>query len=356
MEKLIKTKRFSRSSPIFAGGCRCKFHSLENSWFVIVNPRAGGGKGERDWSTIERLLHENGISFSYRFTAHKHHAVELAVKAIEQGYRKLISVGGDGTLNEVVNGAFIQQHVAPRELTIGVIGVGTGNDWFRMYELPHSYHECIRAINKGKVFYQDIGLVHYYESNVRQKRYFVNAAGVGFDAEVAARTNRLKELGRKGTFLYILNLVRVLIAYRPTRINVNVNGYHIQDKIFSITIGICKYNGAGMMQVPYAISNDGQFDITVIKRVSKLNVLANIGRLYNGSILKHSRVSGIRGNSITVMSIPEAKLEADGESLGGTPLQFSIIREAIGVIVGENYRTDTPVFKPQKKEELILVG
>jgi YegS/Rv2252/BmrU family lipid kinase len=310
---------------------------LVNSWFVIVNPRAGGGKGEVDWPLIKGLLTKEGIAFGFALTEHKHHAVELTVKAINSGYRQLIAVGGDGTLNEVVNGIFIQQSVPPAEILVGVIGVGTGNDWFRMYEIPYRYADSVKAIKNRKVFYQDVGVVEYYESSVKHKRYFVNTAGIGFDAEVALRTNRLKDLGRHGFLLYLTSILRALFSYKTTRINVNVDGRHLQDKIFSITLGICRYNGAGMLQVPFAISDDGMLDVTVIRRISKLDALTSIPRLYNGKILKHSRVTGLRGQIVEIMSIPSTNLEADGESLGETPLRFSILTRAIGVVVAENF-------------------
>lgn len=325
---------------------------METSWFVVVNPRAGGGKSVTDWPIISRLLNKYDIRYSHAFTEYKYHAVELTVRAIGEGYRNIIAVGGDGTLNEVVNGIFIQKVINPSEITVGVIGVGTGNDWFRMYEIPHNYEECVRAIKNKGVFKQDVGVAEYYESSVRHKRYFINAAGVGFDAEVARRTNRLKDLGKRGALLYIFSLIKALIRYRSSRINVKVDGKHIQDKVFSLTVGICRYNGAGMMQVPFALSDDGLFDLTIIKRISKLGVIVNLPRLYNGTILKHSRVVGVRARSIEIMSIPAVGLEVDGESLGETPLKFSILQQAISVIVGEQFNQANLAFK--SKSELLV--
>lgn len=313
----------------------------------MVNPRAGGGKSVVDWPIISRLLNKYDIHYSHAFTEYKYHAVELTVQAIVKGYRNIIAVGGDGTLNEVVNGIFIQKTVSPSDITVGVIGDGTGNDWFRMYEIPHNYEECVRAIKNKRVFKQDVGVAEYYESSVRHTRYFINAAGVGFDAEVARRTNRLKDLGKRGALLYILSLIKALIRYRSTRINVKVDGKHFQHTVFSLTIGICRFNGAGMMQVPFALSDDGLFDVTIIKKISKLNVVANLPRLYNGTILKHSRVLGVRGKSIEIMSIPAVGLEVDGESLGETPLKFSIMQQALSVIVGEQFNQSKLTAKKQ---------
>jgi len=325
---------------------------LDTSWFVVVNPRAGGGKGVLDWPKISRLLNRYDLRYAHAFTEYKYHAVELTIQAIKNGYRNIIAVGGDGTLNEVVNGIFIQQQVDPLLITVGVIGVGTGNDWFRMYQIPHNYEECVKAIKACQVFRQDVGVVEYYESSIRHRRYFVNAAGVGFDAEVARRTNRLKDLGKRGALLYILSLVKALIRYRSTRINVNVDGHHFQDKVFSLTIGICRYNGAGMMQVPLALSDDGLYDVTIIKRISKLNVLANVHRLYNGTILRHSKVVGLRGKTVEVMSIPSVGLEVDGESLGETPLRFTILPQSLNVVIGDHFS----IPEPKRKSTLLEVA
>ncbi|MFO8021020.1 MAG: acylglycerol kinase family protein, partial [Perlabentimonas sp.] len=104
-----------------------------SNWFVIVNPEAGSGKAFHHWPGIKEELSRANINYTHVLTERKFHAVELTVSAINKGYRKIISVGGDGTLNEIVNGLFIQKKVEPTDVTIGVIGVGTGNDWLRTY-------------------------------------------------------------------------------------------------------------------------------------------------------------------------------------------------------------------------------
>lgn len=311
---------------------------LNDSWFIVVNPRAGGGKGGADWPIIEWLLAKYRINFTHEFTEHKYHAIEITVKAIKNGYRKIIAVGGDGTLNEVVNGIFIQKLIPPSEITIGVIAVGTGNDWLRMYSTTHDYEECIRDIQSECVFKQDVGQVEFCESMVKHTRYFVNAAGIGFDAEVALQTNKLKDVGRRGTLLYMFSLLKSLIGYHHTKVNITVDSTEIQERILSLTIGIGCYNGAGMMQVPNAVVNDGLFDITIIKKISVLGVLRNIHRLYDGSILKHPKISSYRGREIKITSNPSTKLEADGESLGESPFHFTILPEAINVIVSKTYK------------------
>jgi len=311
--------------------------SPNNKWFAIVNPKAGSGKGESDWPKIRLLLEEKGVDFEFRFTERKFHAVELSVWAINNSFRKLLVIGGDGTLNEVVNGLFIQKSVSPSNILIGVIGVGTGNDWQRTYSSAKGYTEKVEAIKEAKSFLQDVGVVRFFESKVQQTRYFANAAGLGFDAAVAQNTNKLKENGRRGKLLYILSLLKTLVSYQSSLISLSIDGQTIGGTIFSATLGIGKYNGGGMMPTPNAKPDDGLFDITVITNISRSGVLRNLGRLYNGSILNHPHISGFQGKEITVSSRPPVNLEADGESLGSSPFTFSIIPKCINVVVGADF-------------------
>jgi YegS/Rv2252/BmrU family lipid kinase len=314
---------------------------MADKWYAIINPLAGSGKGKTDWPQIESLLKVNGIDFDFVFTTHKYHAVELTVNAINQGYKKLIAVGGDGTLNEIVNGVFIQTKYPTTEVVLGVIAVGTGNDWSRMYKIHSTYEGKISAIKTGNLFLQDVGKVEYEESKVKQARYFANAAGVGFDAEVARRTNKLKESGHHGKILYMGSLVRALFDYKPSLINIAIDGKKVGGTIFSLTVGIGRYNGGGMMQLPNAISDDGLFDVTVIRQIRRFEVIRNIYRLYNGTILSHPKISGHTGKSVIISSDIPIGLEVDGESLGVSPFTFGVVPKSINVIVGADFHSVT---------------
>lgn len=314
---------------------------MADKWYAIINPQAGSGKGKTDWPQIESLMRANGLEFDYVFTTHKYHAVELTVNAINNGYKKIIAVGGDGTLNEIVNGVFIQQKYPTTEVIIGVIAVGTGNDWSRMYNIHNTYEGRVNALKNGKLFLQDVGKVEYEESMVKQSRFFANAAGVGFDAEVARRTNRLKEHGHRGKILYMGSLLRALFDYKPSFINIAIDGEKLGGKIFSLTIGIGRYNGSGMMQLPNAISDDGLFDVTVIRQIRRFEVIRNIYRLYNGTILSHPKISGYIGKNVVISSDVPIGLEVDGESLGESPFTFSVIPKSINVVVGADFHEVT---------------
>ncbi len=306
----------------------------QNGWYVIVNPNAGKKRGIKDWDLISGLLKKHGISFSRDFTKAKHHAIDLAVKAIEAGSRKILVVGGDGTMNEVVNGAFRQKKVATTDITLGMITVGTGNDWGRMFNIPLDYESAIRVIKDENTFLQDAGIIKFYSGTDMKKRYFINIAGLGFDALVTQRSNRYKERGLSSKTLYLWTLLRSLISYRHTNTSIEIDGKKIQNDTFTISLGIGKYSGGGMMQTPGAIADDGLFELTLIKRMRKGEIIRSLKRLYNGTILDHPKVEGYTGKKVKIDSDPLIHVEADGESLGHSPIVFDILPRSIQVIQG----------------------
>jgi len=315
-----------------------KNQNTNSKWLIIVNPNAGRKKGKKDWKKISSLLTQTGIAFKSVFTKNVNHAIHLSIKYIEKGFIKIIVVGGDGTFNEVVNGIFTQKFYHPSEITLGIIPVGTGNDWGRMYGIPLKYKKAIQIIIEGKTFVQDIGTVEYYRFNKKEIRYFVNVAGLGYDAFVAKKTNRLKEKGVGSPFAYILNIVLGLFQFKNKFIELKIDDKPVfKGRIFSMSIGICKYNGGGMMQLPNAIPNDGIFDLTIIKKTTKMKVVKNIKNLYDGSFIKMPEVLTFKGKSISIISKPEKNvfLETDGESLGHSPMNFEILPQSLKVIVNK---------------------
>lgn len=309
---------------------------MSTEWFVIVNPNAGKRKGQHDWLTIARLLGEAGIDFINIFTEHRDHAMLLARKYIEKGFRNIIVVGGDGTLNEVVNGIFTQKHISPSEVTLAMIPVGTGNDWCRMFNIPSDYKEAIAIIAKGNQFVQDAGMVKYFSSLGQEKtRYFLNMAGMGFDALVAKKTNKQKEKGKGGPLSYVVNIFSSLFYYKATKTTILLDNESITQDVFSMSVGICQFNGGGMKQAPDAKPDDGLFDLTIIKNIGKFKVIRNVIKLFDGSFTRLPEVSTFRSSHIVIKSIFPMYLEVDGESLGHTPFEFSIIPQSLKVITGK---------------------
>ena len=311
---------------------------MTNRWFVIVNPVSGGGKGLGDFPKISHLLRENGIEHDPAFTEHRHHATELSVEAVNRGYRKIIVVGGDGTLNEVVNGLFIQKQCEPKEILIGVIAVGTGNDWVRTFGIPRNYTAAIRAIKEGHSFLQDVGKVTYTESKFEQSRYMANVAGLGFDAYVIKIFNHLKLKGYKGKWLYIYSLLKGYFSAKPAGTTIEVDGKVIYNKLlFSLAVGICRYNGGGIQQLPRAVANDGLLDLTIIRPVHWWHVVFRAARLFNGKIYSIGHVQHAQGKCVKITSAPNIPIETDGELQGGTPVSISIVPQAIRIVVTKEF-------------------
>jgi len=304
-------------------------------WFVIVNPNAGKRKGEKDWLEIAAQLTAAGIQYVSVFTEHRGHAVVLTRKYVENGYRNIIVVGGDGTLNEVVNGIFTQAHVPTEKITLAMIPVGTGNDWCRMFNIPGDYKQAIKLITKRKIFTQDTGTIKYISSEGEEKtRYFINMAGMGFDALVAKKTNKQKDLGKSNPLSYVVNILSSLFVYTSTKVTILLDGEKVISDIFSMSVGICQYNGGGMKQAPDALPDDGLFDLTLIKPIGKFKIVRNIIKLFDGSFTNLPEVSTFRSSKIIIHSEPSMFMEADGESLGHTPFVFNILRQSLNVVSG----------------------
>jgi len=304
----------------------------KDQWLVIVNPNAGKGKGKKDSHRIESLLKKAGFTFSVMFTEGKGYAIRYTIDGIAQGYRKIIVVGGDGTLNEVVNGAFLNKVCSPTEITLGLIPVGTGNDWGRMFGISLNYDRAINTISENKTMLHDIGHILYHEGAEQKERYFINIAGMGFQSVVVRRSNHQKEKGRGGKMIYFYSLLRTLLTYKNAKADILIDDEQVTADIFSLNLGNGRYSGGGMRQTPDAIPDDGLLDVTIINDMGKTEIIRNLGLLYDGTILSHPKIDGYRCRKLSITSGVPIYADADGETLGHTPAEFTVIPSAINII------------------------
>jgi YegS/Rv2252/BmrU family lipid kinase len=316
-------------------------HENHKKWLVVVNPHAGSNKCKKDWPKIEKLLQKMGQELVIVFTERQNHAMELVISHTEEnGMKNIIVVGGDGTLNEAVNGIFKQKKYPTDEITLGLVSVGTGNDWGRTYEMPDTYSKQVKMIQKGHTTLQDVGQVEFRFSEDKEKRHFINMAGMGYDALVAQKTNLSKQQGKGGTISYLLNLVTGLFQYKSIHLDIEADGKKVfSGKVFSMSLGVCKYNGGGMMQLPDAVPDDGILDMTIIRKTTKYRIVTNLKNLYDGSFVMMPEVEQHRGKTVTITSKPARRLylETDGESLGHSPLLFTVIPKSARMIVRKKY-------------------
>lgn len=312
---------------------------MENcTWMVIVNPKAGSGRGLKDWPIISNQMYNSGLVFTCLFTEHKYHAIELTVKAINDGYRNIVAVGGDGTIHEVVNGIFIQKAVPTTEISLAVIPAGTGNDWIRMFCISKTYSEAVRSMVEKRTVLQDVGKVQFYETRVRHTRYMANVAGLGYDAVVNLKYNHLKDEGKYGRSLYLRSAFNTFIGFRSQYFSIFTDGKPFYEgMVFSGAVGIGKYNGGGMIQTPNASFDDGLLDLTIIKKMSKFRVIRNFKLLYSGNIYTMPRVLFTQAKKIEIRTIPDTRIEIDGEAVGTSPVTFELVPRSIRVVVGVNF-------------------
>ncbi|MGQ8335683.1 diacylglycerol/lipid kinase family protein [Sunxiuqinia sp. A32] len=307
---------------------------FSDKWMLILNPHAGVGRGKKDKDKIIHLLRKKDIHFDLLVSSYPTHAIPLTVAAIKTGYRKLIVAGGDGTLNEVVNGVFQQDECSPDEIVVGMIPVGTGNDWIKTFQIPNNYKSAIKKLLKGKTIQQDVGRITYEESGNKKTRIFANMAGFGFDAMVAEKANRLKNKGRSGLLVYLQSLGASYLQYQTRKVRIAVDGQEVEDFVFSASIGIGKYNGGGMMQAPNAVPNNGIFEVTIIHKIGFWGIVRNLPGLFNGSYIKDRRVSSFQAKHVSITSEKSIPGEVDGETLGNHQFDIEILPSQLNVIIG----------------------
>lgn len=298
-------------------------------WFLIANPEAGNGNFATIWAEIQYQLKINSISYEYALTAYGKHEIELVQQAIQDGFTHIIAVGGDGTLHHVVNGIMTQNYVKTTAITVGVIPVGTGNDWVKTYNIPKKIELAVAKILKNETVAQDIGYLELEDTSA----YFNNVAGIGYDGYVVQKLNKLK---RFGGIAYLLSGIMGLLFYKKTPFTILVNDETLTTPCLMTLFGICKYSGGGMQLTSYTDSADGLFDITIAKNLTLFDLLINLPKLYNGRIVNHKKVTTYLSKTITV--IPkninnQPFIQADGELIGTGNVTVSIVEKALHFIV-----------------------
>ena len=294
-----------------------------NSFFIVVNPHSGNSNFKKSWEKITYILKLKNINFSYSFTEYRKHEVILVDKAIEQGYRNIISVGGDGTLHHVVNGIMKQRYIKTSKIKLGVIPLGTGNDWIRTYNIPNSIEKSIDVILKNTTVLQDIGCITLLNG---KKEYFNNLAGTGYDGYVVKNLNYLKKMG---SLAFLVSGLYSLFSYKKTKYKIIINNKTINEQCLMILFGICKYSGGGLRITKDPNPKDGLLDITIVKNISFLDLLFNIPKLYNGDIIHHRKVTNYKTRELKILDNYNSTIEADGEIIGNGSLNVTIIRKAL---------------------------
>jgi YegS/Rv2252/BmrU family lipid kinase len=300
-------------------------------WHIIANPAARGGAVGKCWPQIERLLQELGFAYSVQFTNSRGHAARLVEDALLNGGRYLLGIGGDGTNHELVDGIFQQNFVPPAEICYALLPFGTGNDWARQYQIPSSPRQRLLQLKELRTTQQDIGFIQYQREGKTLTKYFVNVAGMAYDGFIG---QKLTESPARNKAHYLLKVAQYLWEYRLQKGQIVFDGQTVQDYFYTINVGLCRFSGGGMQLVPHALPDDGLFALTLARKLPKWEVLWQTPRFYNGSLLRHPKIEGHQARHIRVEHIGSTPilLEADGEFLGETPVDFEILERALRVV------------------------
>lgn len=288
----------------------------------IVNPTAGHGRALAAWKQIEPLAAQLG-DYEVKFTQGPREGEALARQAAQEGYDRVIAMGGDGTVNEVGNG------VMGTGAALGVIPTGTGNDWVRSAGVPSDPEEGCRMAFLGELSKMDVGLAHGY-------RYFFNGAGFGFDAQVCVWVNEHGQAWKRvsGTLPHLMGVVNTLFAFTGVSVDVEIDGEKIHvPRLLLMALGNGQYFGGGMRVVPDARLDDGLFDLAWGENLSRMELIGLVSKIYKGAHVGHPKVRMARGRKVTATSSARVPFQLDGDVAGHLPVTFEVLPQALDVIL-----------------------
>jgi diacylglycerol kinase (ATP) len=289
---------------------------------------AGFPRSRGRWERIEAALRAAGVALEAVHTQRPHDGEDVVRRAVQQGRRRLMVVGGDGSVNDVVNGVMRAGLDDTREVTLAVAPTGTGNDWARSLGIGGRPVDVAAAVSTGRTVLHDVGVVDYPRSTAA-RRWFINVAGAGYDADMTARVPR--PVPSAATYLRVA--VSGLVSYKAPRFRVDADGASFDDRMLLVFAANGQYCGNRMHVAPVARIDDGLLDVVMVRELGLLAVLPKLVKLYRGTILGDPAVRHVRAAKVRVDADPPAEIQADGQMAGRTPAEFSLLPRALRVVV-----------------------
>lgn len=303
--------------------------------FAIVNPKSGNGVSFKHWPKIKALIEKEIGRFEYAFTQGQGHATALASEACNKRHDLIISVGGDGTNHEIVNGL-----MAKREIdfipTLAFIPCGCGCDLAKTLGISQDIQAAITGVATGTVHPIDVSLVSFTDrTGQRVSRYGLNITSFGIGGLVDRLTNSsTKFFGGKGSF--VISILRALSQYNNQRVRISFDdGIPEELLINNVVMANGRYFGGGLQIAPCAELDDGFLDVVILGDLSTLEVILNWPKAYRGTHLSHPKVRHLRAKTIVAEPAnpaDEILIDLDGESPGQLPATFQIIPKALPVL------------------------
>ena len=292
-----------------------------DAWFILVNPASGGGRAARFRPRLVTALERAGMPYHCVESAAPGDATSRFARAADDGYRRLLAVGGDGTFNELVNG-LLASGVPPRDCLVAAAAGGTGNDWSRAMAIPDEADGLVDCMSRARSRPADIGMA---EDRNGRRIAFHNVAGAGLDAEVIRRTPQRVPRA----VAYLLGLVRTLATYRAPEFNIAFDGNAVRGRFLLALASIGPRCGGGMRLTPDAVVDDGWLDMLTIDPLGFGSALTRLPRLFDGRLGGDPAFHVVRCRTVTIDSDPPCGVEVDGQLFGSTPVTATIVPGAL---------------------------
>ena len=293
----------------------------------IVNPKSAAGKTGKEWNNIYKLVQQTfGNDADAVFTEGPMHAIQLTRESFLDGYKSIIAVGGDGTINEVLNGFFENDQLLRDDVTLGVLEMGTGADFIRSLEIPARWEKAIPYLKQATPQKIDIGKATFQSNDDKTiTRYYINICDFGIGGAVVERVNRTtKRFGGKISFLW--SILITLLQYKNKEIRYKLDGGEWQTgKFNNFIIANGRYFGGGLNPAPDALLDDGIFDIVFFGDIGRIEATRNLSNLRKGTHLNHPKLSLTHAKTIEAASDNPVYIDMDGEFVGVLPIKIEIL-------------------------------
>ena len=305
--------------------------------FVVVNPHSGNGRTARDWPEIEKALRELYPNLSSRMTRRRGEATGYVRNALQEGHNEIVALGGDGTVNEAINGFFDEEGSIAPDAVFSFLTSGTGGDFRKTFGIPPNWPAAVARLKTSTVAQIDVGRVSCLDAHGTPiVRHFVNIGSFGLSGAVVDSVNRAriaKVFG--GQFAFAFHSALDMFTYRERAVRIRVDGaFDDIVPISTVAIANGQYFGGGMQVAPDANPNDGLFDIVIMAATPRAQAMNELKLLYTGEHVKRPHVRVLRGQRITAAPVAETGgvpvlIELDGESAGRLPATFEILPRAL---------------------------
>jgi YegS/Rv2252/BmrU family lipid kinase len=299
----------------------------------LVNPASDNGKTRRAWPELAHRAGEIGLVGETLMSSQPGELGELAEQAARSGAGLVVAVGGDGTVNEVVNGLVRLRRRHEDVPELAVLPRGTGTDFVRTFGIPPDADGALAAAKNGSTREIDAGLVLYRAwDGSEQEAYFANVASAGMSGAVAQRANTTsKALG--GQISFLAATLAVFARWKPSEMAVSVGGERRSGLMYDVLVANCRYLAGGMKMTPEALPDDGLFDVLLIGNITRTDLALTLPKVYRGTHLPHPKAELLRGAAVSVESATPLPVELDGEQPGTTPARFEVVPRALSLRV-----------------------